>query len=448
MKLPEKINILLLGGGGREHAIARSVAASPRCGNLYIAPGNAGTAACGTNVEMEATNFGAIKSFVLHHGVGLVIVGPEEPLTKGIVDFFESDKELKFIPVAGPSEAGARLEGSKDFAKAFMTRHSIPTAGYRTFGKGELAEGEAFLETLKPPYVLKADGLAAGKGVVIPQTLAEAKAELREMLAGKFGQAGLRVVIEEFLAGIECSVFVATDGVSYRILPVAKDYKRVGEGDTGPNTGGMGAVSPVPFANVRNAAGKLFMSKVEERIVRPTVEGLAAEKIPYKGFIFIGLMNVGGEPQVIEYNVRMGDPETEVVFPRITSDAVELFEAIVSGTLDSYVLTVSPMWATTVMAVSGGYPGDYKKGFAIGGLDEAGGAAGAASVKTTAGSIVFHAGTRRTPEGVVTAGGRVLAVTSLGRTMAKALAASYAALEGITFEGICFRRDIGNDLIK
>jgi phosphoribosylamine--glycine ligase len=429
MKLPEKINILLLGSGGREHAIARSLAASPRCGKLYIAPGNAGTALEGVNVDMEATNFGAIGAFVLHHGVGLVIVGPEEPLTKGIVDFFESDPELKFVPVAGPSEAGARLEGSKDFAKGFMTRHGIPTAAYRTFSKGETRAGEAFLETLKPPYVLKADGLAAGKGVVIPATLPEAKVELAEMLSGKFGAAGSRVVIEEYLSGIECSVFVATDGVNYKILPVAKDYKRVGEGDTGPNTGGMGAVSPVPFA------GPEFMRKVEERIVRPTVEGLAAENIPYRGFIFIGLMNVGGEPYVIEYNVRMGDPETEVVFPRITSDGVELFEAIVCGTLDEYPLTVTDQWATTVVCVSGGYPGDYRKGFSIEGLGEA-----------APGTIVFHAGTKRAAERVVTSGGRVLAVTSLADTMPEALARSYAAIEGISFEGMAFRRDIGQDL--
>jgi phosphoribosylamine--glycine ligase len=428
MKLPEKINILLLGSGGREHAVARSLAKSPRCGKLYIAPGNAGTALVGTNVDMEATNFAAIAAFVLNHGIGLVVVGPEEPLTKGLVDFFESDTELKFVPVAGPSQAGAQLEGSKDFAKGFMTRHGIPTAAYRTFAKGEAEAGAAFLETLPAPYVLKADGLAAGKGVVIAQTLDEAKAELEAMLAGKFGAAGSKVVIEEYLSGIECSVFVATDGAGYKILPTAKDYKRIGEGDTGPNTGGMGAVSPVPFAD------REFMRKVEERIVRPTIEGLAAENIPYRGFIFVGLMNVGGEPRVIEYNVRMGDPETEVVFPRITSDVVELFEAMVCGSLADYPLAVTPLWATTVVCVSGGYPGDYRKGLPIEGLD------------ATTPSTVFHAGTRREGDRIVTSGGRVLAVTSMAPSMKEALAQSYDTISGIRWEGMAFRRDIGEDL--
>ncbi|MDR2891457.1 MAG: phosphoribosylamine--glycine ligase [Alistipes sp.] len=435
MTLPEKVNILLLGGGGREHAIARSVAASPRCGKLYIAPGNAGTALCGTNVDIEAANFGAIKQFVVGHGIGLVVVGPEDPLVKGIVDFFADDAELKFVPVVGPSQAGARLEGSKDFAKAFMTRHGIPTAAYRTFGRGEAAEGKAFLATLKPPYVLKADGLAAGKGVVIPQTLDEAHGELDEMLGGKFGSAGSRVVVEEFLKGIECSVFVATDGENYKILPVAKDYKRVGEGDTGPNTGGMGAVSPVPFA------GAKFIKRVEERIVRPTIAGLAAEKITYKGFIFIGLMNVGGDPYVIEYNVRMGDPETEVVFPRITGDVIGLFEGMVCGTLDGYELKVSGQVAATVVCTSGGYPGEYRKGLPVAGLDAVGG-----DLADGGSTTVFHAGTVRKGDAVVTSGGRVLAVTSLAGSMDEALAASYAAIEGISFEGMNFRRDIGRDL--
>ncbi len=477
MKLPEKVNILLLGGGGREHAIARSLALSARTSKLYIAPGNAGTAVCGTNVELEASNFGAIKSFVLTHGINLVVVGPEEPLVKGIVDFFGGEPELKFVPVVGPTEAGARLEGSKDFAKSFMARHKIPTAAYRTFVKGELADAQAFLETMEPPYVLKADGLAAGKGVVIVPTIEEARAELAEILtAEKFGKAGAKVVVEQFMHGIECSVFVATDGVDYKILPVAKDYKRIGEGDTGPNTGGMGAVSPVPFADPSTAAGAEFMRRVEERIVRPTVAGLAAEKIGYRGFIFIGLMNVGGDPFVVEYNVRMGDPETEVVFPRIASDAVGLMEGIVCETLAEYELVVSPLVATTVVCVSGGYPGDYKKGFPIEGLGAAGSANGSAN-EVVAGSeeviifhaggtatavaprsssepdpdrnsevIIFHAGTKKISGEIVTAGGRVLAVTALGRTMAEALARSYAAVQTIDFEGVTYRRDIGQDL--
>lgn len=438
MRLPEKINILLLGGGGREHAIARSLAASPRTAKLYIAPGNAGTAQCGTNVEMEASNFGAIRHFVTSRGINMVVVGPEEPLVLGIADFFESDPELKFVWLVGPSQAGAQLEGSKDFAKGFMMRHSIPTAAYRTFGKGEYDRGAAFLETLSPPYVLKADGLAAGKGVVICASPGEAKTELEGMLGGKFGPAGSRVVIEEYLDGIECSVFVATDGSNYKILPVAKDYKRVGEGDTGPNTGGMGAVSPVPFAD------PAFMRKVEERIVRPSVEGLAAEGIPYRGFIFIGLMNVGGEPFVIEYNVRMGDPETEVVFPRITSDIVGLLEGIVTGTLDRYELSVTSDCAATVVCVSGGYPGPYKKGFPISGLQETEDAE--QTVSTAGKTIVFHAGTDRAGGGTVSAGGRVLAVTSVAGTMHEALKASYDAIGKISFEGIYFRRDIGGDL--
>ncbi len=440
------MTILLLGSGGREHAIARSLAASPRCARLFIAPGNAGTAACGTNIELETGNFAAIRAFVLSHHIGLVVVGPEEPLVKGLVDFFEADTELKFVPVVGPSQAGARLEGSKDFAKAFMSRHSIPTAAYRTFAREELAAGRDFLRTLQPPYVLKADGLAAGKGVVICPSLGEAEAELEAMLGGKFGGAGARVVVEEFLSGIECSVFVATDGADYRILPVAKDYKRVGEGDTGPNTGGMGAVSPVPFADPRTEAGAGFMARVEERIIRPTVAGLAAEKIPYRGFLFIGLMNVGGEPYVIEYNVRMGDPETEVVFPRITSDAVELMTAIATGKLADYQLEVSPQVAATVVCTSAGYPGEYKKGYPILLPDAAPGALDAAASPATD-AIVFHAGTAAQENRIVTAGGRVLAVTGLGATLDDALAAAYATVGQISFEGMNFRRDIGQDLM-
>ena len=429
MNLSSTVNVLLLGSGGREHAFARFISQSPRLGKLFIAPGNAGTARLGMNVNIAATNFSAIKQFVLMNSINLVVVGPEDPLVKGITDFFKDDSELQFIPVIGPSEAGARLEGSKDFAKEFMMRHDIPTAAYRSFSKDNLEDGYRFLETLSAPYVLKADGLAAGKGVVILSELDEAKAELAHMIGGKFGSAGARVVIEQFLSGIECSVFVATDGKNYKILPVAKDYKRIGEGDTGPNTGGMGAVSPVPFAD------EAFMSEVERRIVVPTVKGLAEEGIEYRGFIFIGLMNVGGKPYVIEYNVRMGDPETEVVLPRIQSDAIGMFEAIAFGSLDKFELSVSPKCAVTVVCVSEGYPQSYEKGFPITGLENEGE------------SIVFHAGTAVEKNAVVTAGGRVLAVTSLADDMCKALGLSYRTIDSIDFKGKTLRRDIGRDLM-
>ncbi len=428
MKLSDSVNVLLLGSGGREHAFAWKISQSPRVARLFIAPGNAGTASLGTNVDLSPTNFGSIKQFVLNNNINLVVVGPEEPLVKGISDFFHEDNDIHHIPVIGPSMQGARLEGSKEFAKAFMARHNIPTAAYRAFGKDTLEEGYAFLEQLQGPYVLKADGLAAGKGVVIVDDIAEAKRELQAMLSGKFGAAGNTVVIEEHLKGIECSVFVATDGTNFAVLPEAKDYKRIGEGDTGLNTGGMGAVSPVPFAD------ETFMRRVREEIIAPTVAGLRAEKIDYKGFIFIGLMNDGGRPYVIEYNVRMGDPETEVVFPRIESDIIDLFEAMAFGRLDKFQLKVSPRTATTVVCVSGGYPGDYTKGYPISGLD------------TPSESIVFHAGTALKQGKVVTAGGRVLAVTSLGNNIADALAQSYATIAQIDYEGKYCRRDIGQDL--
>lgn len=425
------MNVLLLGSGGREHAFAWKLTQSKLLTKLFIAPGNAGTVMHGVNVNMSATDFPAIKDFVLSNNIALVVVGPEDPLVKGVHDFFLADEQLKHIPVIGPQKQGAQLEGSKDFSKQFMFRHGIPTAAYRSFTKDTLSDGLTFLETLQPPYVLKADGLAAGKGVVIPTTLEEAKAELKAMLAdAKFGEASSRVVIEEFLKGIELSVFVFTDGVSYKILPAAKDYKRIGEGDTGLNTGGMGAVSPVPFAD------DAFIKKVEDRVVIPTIQGLKKDGIPYVGFIFIGLMNDNGDPKVIEYNCRMGDPETEVVLPRIKSDLLELFVAAGKKQLASVALELDPRTATTVMMVAGGYPGDYEKGKVISGLDKV----------TTA--TVFHAGTKSAGTEIVSNGGRVLAFTSLGNSIQEALDGSFTAAKSVAFEGCYFRRDIGQDLLK
>ena len=423
------MNILILGSGGREHAFAWKLKQSTKINNLFIAPGNAGTASVGTNVNISVTDFKAVKNFVLENNINMVIVGPEAPLVNGIHDFFLTDELLKKIPVIGPQKEGAQLEGSKDFSKQFMLRNNIPTARYQTFTKATVNEGLKFLETLQPPYVLKADGLAAGKGVVIPNTLAEAKAELTEMLSNaKFGEASAKVVIEEFLKGIELSVFVLTDGNSYKILPAAKDYKRIGEADTGLNTGGMGAVSPVPFADAA------FIKKVEERVIIPTINGLKKEGIPYKGFIFIGLMNDNGNPYVVEYNCRMGDPETEVVIPLIKSDLFDLFDGVAKGNLNEKTFEVDTNYATTVMLVSGGYPGDYENGKKINGLDE------------VTDSIAFHAGTKLENDNVFTNGGRVIAVTSFGKTMDEALKKSFTNAERITYENKYYRKDIGKDL--
>lgn len=423
------MNILILGSGGREHTLAWKIKQSKRLMKLFVAPGNAGTANIATNIPIGVNDFEAIKRAVMELAIDMVVVGPEDPLVNGVHDYFLEDTELRKIPVIGPQKAAAELEGSKEFAKEFMKRHNIPTASYASFTVDSLYKGYTFLETLKPPYVLKADGLAAGKGVVILNKLEDAKKELKHMLVdAKFGEASATVVIEEFLSGIELSVFVLTDGAGYKLLPTAKDYKRIGEGDTGPNTGGMGAVSPVPFAD------EAFMEKIRDRIVEPTIEGLKKDNLPYKGFIFIGLIKVGDEPKVIEYNVRLGDPETEVVVPRIKNDMLDIFESVANQTLDAVELSIDERSASTVMLVSGGYPGTYSKGMEISGLQ---------SIED---SMVFQAGTQLKDGKVVTNGGRVVAITSYGKDFKEALAISYGNIEKIHFEGINYRRDIGYDL--
>ncbi|MDR1342062.1 MAG: phosphoribosylamine--glycine ligase [Prevotellaceae bacterium] len=423
------MNILLLGSGGREHALAWKMRQSKALSQLFVAPGNAGTASLGVNVAVDPNNFAAIKDVALKNAIDMVAVGPEEPLVRGIFDYFANDDALKHIPVIGPSQKGAMLEGSKDFAKQFMAKYGIPTARYKSFTRGSVADGFAFLESLRPPYVLKADGLAAGKGVLILDSLSEAKAQLEEMLNGMFGEASRTVVVEEFLSGVELSVFALSDGKSYKILPEAKDYKRIGEGDTGPNTGGMGSVSPVPFATPE------FMEKVRTRIVEPTIRGLRAEQITYRGFIFFGLISVGGEPMVIEYNVRMGDPETESVMLRLDADLVDLLDGVAKGNLSERTCRNLPQAAASVVCVSGGYPGAYKKGIAISGLEK------------VQGCIAFHAGTKANGANIETAGGRVLVLSSLADTLPQALEKSYAEAAKVEYEGKYFRRDIGKDVL-
>lgn len=432
MKLPLSVNVLLLGNGGRECAFAWKIAKSEALGKLFIAPGNGKTAEFGTNVDMDPNDFAMVGQFVINSHINLVVVGSEDPLVKGIVDFFSENSDLRHVPVIGPSKQAAALEGSKEFAKQFMERHGIPTAKYLSVQKSNLEQGEAFLETLKAPYVLKADGLAAGKGVLILDNLEAAKRELREMILDKkFGAASKKVVVEEFLSGIEVSVFVVTDGKSYKVLPTAKDYKRIGEKDTGLNTGGMGAIAPVPFAD------EVFMEKVRTRIIEPTVEGIKADELNYKGFIFLGLISCDGEPFVIEYNVRMGDPETEAVLPLLESDIIDLFDGIAHQTLDEKEFVIKPGFATTVVCTSKGYPGDYPKGLPISGLDN-----------TVEDVVIFHSGTKQNKGEVVTAGGRVLAVTALGDSIQNALDKAYKQIENVKFDGMYCRKDIGQDLIK